>query len=160
MVRNATDNDRAALGRIYCYSWKEGYSGILPQDYLDSLTEEKCTPHKVSSTNMFVCERNGVIAGLVNVGSARIDEYRSIGELRAIYVLPEYWRQGVGRELFTSAMTALRSMGFSQFYLWVLYDNERARSFYEHMKMRCSGELRDDQIGGSNITEIQYIGEL
>jgi len=33
------EDDRNALSRVYEKSWKHAYSGIIPQDYLDSIPQ-------------------------------------------------------------------------------------------------------------------------
>ncbi|MBQ8510371.1 MAG: GNAT family N-acetyltransferase [Clostridia bacterium] len=159
-VRSAAESDRAAISRIYCLGWKVGYRGILPQEYLDALTPEMCGPRIISPENLLVCEYGGKLAGLISVGDSRMESCRGIGEVRTIYILPEFWRNGVGRELFAAGVETLREMGFTRFYLWVLRDNVRARSFYERMGMRCSGEEKIDRIGGMDAVEVRYVGEL
>jgi hypothetical protein len=38
-IRKVTkDDDFEAIGNIYCCSWKTAYRGIVPQDYLDTLS--------------------------------------------------------------------------------------------------------------------------
>lgn len=105
--------------------------------FLNSLTPEGCAPKSVNSNNNFILEENGTAAGLVNFGVPRETdtENRTLGELRVLYVLPEFWDKGLGRKLFGAAEEELRSVGYAGFYLWVLSGNIRARSFYE--KMEC-----------------------
>ena len=38
-------------------------------------------------------------------------EDRVVGELRALYVLPEFWGKGIGRKLFGAAEKELHSAG-------------------------------------------------
>lgn len=156
MIRQATEHDRSALGVIYCLSWREAYKNIIPDEYLNSLTVENCTPNKINSNDILVIEDNGTIVGLVNFGKARDEGCKNAGELRSIYVLPDFWMKGFGQILFSSAAKKLKGLGFEKFYLWVLKDNSRARKFYEKMGMRNTNIEQKINIGGKNLDEIKY----
>ncbi len=49
---------------------------------------------------------------------------------RAFYVHPKFWRRGAGRALWTEADAYFKLAGYSEVTLWVLRENQRARSFY------------------------------
>ena len=157
MIRSAEQNDGAALGRIYCLSWQEGYKGILPEEYLSALTVEFCAPKKIYPDNNLVWEdASGGLTGLVNLGASRDGEV-ACGELRAIYVLPDAWGSGVAAGLFRAAVDRLKERGFDRFFLWVLEDNFRARRFYEKMGMKCTDERKAVNIGGKETAEVKYV---
>lgn len=156
MIRPATEQDCKALGVIYCLSWKEAYKNIISDEYLDSLTIENCTPGKINSIDNLVAEDNGNIIGVVNFGKSRDENSIHEGELRAIYVLPDFWMKGFGKILFSSAAKKLEESGFLKFYLWVLKDNYRARRFYEKMGMLNTSVERRINIGGRDIDEVKY----
>jgi len=159
LIRKATSEDSLALGHVYCNSWKKGYKNIIPQLFLDSLTSENCAPkpERINCNNNYIAEENGSVIGLVNFGEARDKDAGNMGELRSIYVIPEFWGKGVSRELFQAAVSELEKSGYSGFYLWVLKENGRARGFYEKMKMMCSGCERVITIGGKELVESKYI---
>ncbi|MGI5900672.1 MAG: GNAT family N-acetyltransferase [Christensenellales bacterium] len=156
MIREAGGNDREALGKVYCLSWKEGYRGILPAAYLDLLTPESCAPKSIIPKNNLIAEWEGSVAGVVSFGPARDEAPTNTGEIRAIYVLPELWRHSLGKALFSAAAERMRGQGMPSFYLWVLKDNVRARGFYEKMGMKNAGIDRVINIGGENFYEIKY----
>ncbi|HIT07760.1 MAG TPA: GNAT family N-acetyltransferase [Candidatus Merdivicinus faecavium] len=141
-IRPARAEDAAAVGKIYCDSWKAAYRGIMPADYLVLESEE------------------GAVFGLANIGASRDQERPDWGELRAIYLLPEYWRKGSGTALFRAAEEELRRRGYGRYFLWVLVENTRARRFYEKMGMRLSGPEQPFSIGGKEIWECRYEREL
>lgn len=141
-IRPARAEDAAAVGKIYCDSWKAAYRGIMPADYLVLESEE------------------GAVFGLANIGASRDQERPDWGELRAIYLLPEYWRKGSGTALFRAAEEELRRRGYGRYFLWVLVENTRARRFYEKMGMRLSGPEQPFSIGGKEIWEWRYEREL
>ncbi|HIV19618.1 MAG TPA: GNAT family N-acetyltransferase [Candidatus Merdivicinus intestinigallinarum] len=158
IVRPAKLEDSVTIGKIYCDSWKAAYKGIMPQDHLDALTPDDRT---INPANYLVLEsEEGVVFGLANLGSSRDKERPDWGELRAIYLLPEYWRKGSGTALFQGAEAELGRRGYSRYFLWVLTENVRARRFYEKMGMRLSGREQSFTLGGKELWECRYEKEL
>lgn len=158
IVRPANPEDAAAIGKIYCESWKAAYRGIVPQDYLDSLTPDD---RQINPANYLVLEsEESTVFGLANIGASRDKERPDWGELRAIYLLPEYWRKGAGTMLFQAAETKLRQMGFSRYFLWAFCENTRARRFYEKMGLHLSGKEQPFTLGGKELWECQYEKEF
>ncbi|HUI36362.1 MAG TPA: GNAT family N-acetyltransferase, partial [Gaiellaceae bacterium] len=62
--------------------------------------------------------------------------------LDGLYVLPEWWRRGVGRDLHDEVLVRQRAEGRTSCNLWVLEENARARRFYERLGWRENGETR------------------
>jgi len=147
--------DRAAIGRIYCEAWKAAYRGLVPDEFLDSLTDENCMPPpgKVSDGSCLVYESDGNAVGLVSFGPGR--ESENIAEIRTIYVLPEKWRGGIGAELLAAALNELKGRGHDRVFLWTLEGNVRARRFYERRGMQHT-RFRKIKIAGKLLTECRY----
>ena len=160
MIRQVREDDREALGKIFCFGWKAGYKGILPNSYLEALTVEICTPKRVQQQNYYVAEAAGKVIGLVNVGAARDMEYADSGELRAIYVHPDYWRNRFGCALFQAALKRFEELKYPKFYLWVLRENARARRFYENMGMCATDNERMLSVADTEVVEIRYEMEI
>ena len=126
---------------VHVRSWQAAYRGLIPQDYLDSLEADKRLPvwerilgeAEWPRAGTFVAEDGGEVVGFASICPARDDdaEPASAGELAAIYLLPELWGTGLGRELLASGLSALSDAGFGEATLWVLDTNSRARRFYE-----------------------------
>lgn len=155
MIRNASESDAAAMGEIYCETWKSAYAGLMPEGFLSSLTAQDCTPASIDPDGTVIAEANGKAVGLAAFGEAREDG-ETLGELRAIYVLPQYQKSGFGKELFCAASERLRSAGFDGFYLWVLRGNTRARNFYERMGMLDTAARRSITVAESELEECRY----
>ena len=51
--------------------------------------------------------------------------------IRALFVLPDWQRRGVGRALLTHLTDAFRALGYQSAILWTFRDNPAARAFYE-----------------------------
>ena len=78
------------------------------------------------------------------------------GELAAIYLLPGAWGKGLGRELMSSALSALSDAGFGEATLWVLDTNSRARRFYEAAGWHADGAVTQDGTRGFVLNEVRY----
>jgi ribosomal protein S18 acetylase RimI-like enzyme len=169
MVRQAKREDSAAIARVHVASWRTTYPGLLPDDFLASLSEEHYTERWTrvigeGSSRVFVVkeQRRGLprrssegIVGFASCGRERAGESSFAGELYAIYVLDGAQRKGHGRELVRAAAGALKQMKFTDMIVWVLRDNAPARRFYE----RLGGEYVRSQpitIGTTTLEEVSY----
>ncbi|KXK17768.1 MAG: putative acetyltransferase [Chloroflexi bacterium OLB15] len=76
-----------------------------------------------------VAEADGKIIG--HSGMALLDQPRE-GEVTALYVLPEYYGQGIGRTLWDAAVAKLREYGCEVFWVWTI-ERAPAVAFYKHL---------------------------
>jgi GNAT superfamily N-acetyltransferase len=102
---------------------------------------------------VWVAEREARIVGFVAAGPSRTED--GLGELYAIYVLPEAWGSGAAAALMSAFRDWLAGEGYMAAMLWVLADNPRARRFYEREGWRVDGE-RVDTIRGVEVEEALY----
>jgi GNAT superfamily N-acetyltransferase len=105
-----------------------------------------------------VAEIDGEIVGYVSVGPCRDEP--SEGELYAIYVHPEHWGTGIGRELIQAGEQRMRELGHQEAVLWVLEDNPRARRFYEAAGWSTDGTTRPIELLGVEVPEVRYSKSL
>ena len=70
-----------------------------------------------------------------------------MGEILAIYVVPELWSAGVGPALLRAGLAHLLRHGLGEIRLWVVADNPRARRFYERFGFVADGESRVVPVG-------------
>ena len=61
------------------------------------------------------------------------------------------------KKILERAVEELHKRGFQKVLLWVLEENARARHFYEKHGFVCSGDAREDEIGGKIVREARYI---
>ncbi|WP_328328153.1 GNAT family N-acetyltransferase [Kribbella sp. NBC_00382] len=134
----STDLYGAALTRIA--SWRAAFTGLVPQDFLDSMDAETISAGWAASiaagrSRLYVAAATGTqpdcgrILGYAGTGPER-DGPAHAGELYALYVHPDAWGSGVGRALLDAAARDLQQAGCTTISLWVLEANERARAFY------------------------------
>ena len=160
MVRPAEIADAAAIARVHVASWRTTYRGLLPDDFLDSLTEPGYTDRwkrvlAEGSSRVYVVEEPDGVVGFASGGRERAGESGFAGELYAIYVLDGDQRHGHGRELVRAVVDGLREMGLEDMIIWVLKDNLPGRLFYE----RLGGVYVRSQpitIGAMTLEEVSY----
>ena len=172
-IRQAVPGDGPGIARVRVTTWRAAYTGIIAQSYLDALNIEtesvrwseglaRWDPARCA----IVAEREGAsadidadtpraIAGYVMGGPNRDEDPEYSGELYAIYVLPEYQSQGVGKVLFRAMMDWLAEKGHQGMILYVLRDNAPSRRFYEAMGGRAVREQLVE-IGGQMLAEVGY----
>jgi GNAT superfamily N-acetyltransferase len=95
--------------------------------------------------------------GFAHVAPSRDDDAEEdVGELTAIYVLPDVWGHGGGRLLIERALESLGSAGFAEATLWVLDTNGRARRFYEAAEWHPDGASKVDDRQSFRMTDVRY----
>jgi ribosomal protein S18 acetylase RimI-like enzyme len=160
MVRRAGPGDAEAIARVHVATWRTTYRGLLPGDFLDSLSESHYADRwrrgiDDASTRVYVAEHDGVIAGFASCGRERAGEDGFRGELYALYVDGHAQGLGYGSELVRAAVDGLREMAIGDMIVWVHRENAAARSFYE----RLGGTYLRTQpvtIGSTLLLEASY----
>lgn len=138
VIRAADVADADALGRVHVRAWRFGYAGQLPEKYLRALAipvRQERWRNRLADTSrpgrILVADIAGRVVGFASTGPSRdADAARGAGELYALYVDPNYWGRGVGRQLHDQAVDAIRACGHRLATLWVLKTNARAQRFY------------------------------
>jgi GNAT superfamily N-acetyltransferase len=164
IIRAATIADAHEIAEVHVASWKAAYRGLIPDSVLDGLSVPKRAEmwQRIIAEQKFqllVAEHNDRIVGLVNFGSARDPDavLGLTGEILAIYVDPNRWHEGIGRELLEAALSELKSAGFNEATLWVLDANSRARVFYDRVGFSVDGATQSEGVGGNaKIQEVRY----
>jgi ribosomal protein S18 acetylase RimI-like enzyme len=160
MIRPAKLEDAPAIARVHVASWQSTYQGMLPDEFLASLSEIGYAERwkrviAEGSSKVYVAEDGGEVVGFASGGRERAGETGYLGELYAIYVIDAAQRRGFGRELVRASVAGLRELGLDDMIIWVLRDNQPARSFYE----RLGGVYVRAQpitIGPATLEEVSY----
>ena len=122
---------------VHWQTWREAYDDLLPADFQETMTLEKCRffSQKYPENTLIAMDGKKVV-GFISYGSYR-DETIQAGEIIALYVLKDYYGKGVSEKLMHAAFVALNH--FSEIYLWVLKENKRAIAFYQKMGFTLDG---------------------
>jgi ribosomal protein S18 acetylase RimI-like enzyme len=160
LVRTAGIDDAAEIAKVHVASWRSTYRGLMPSDFLESLSEARYEERwrraiTDRSSAVYVAEDDHHVVAFASGGRERAGEDGFSGELYAIYVLSEAQRRGHGRGLVRAVTAGLRQMGLADMIVWVLRDNSAARRFYE----RLGGVYVREQpitIGSVVLREVAY----
>ena len=162
-IRAAVLADAASMARVHVDSWRKTYPGIVPAEYLASLSYRKresvwadiLAAGRPDESNFVVETGDGEIVGLAGGGPEREGNAAYRGELYAVYLLEEHQRAGLGRRLVSAVTRRLLSDGLRSMLVWVLEDNRPACRFYEAL----GGTIVDRTtvtIGGAQLPELAY----
>ncbi|MEU4693936.1 GNAT family N-acetyltransferase [Actinoplanes sp. NPDC023714] len=158
-VRSARVDDAEALAEVQTRSSREAYRGIMPAEHLDRMDVARrrrvwrdLIENDEAPAGTLVLEDAGEgVVGFVNVAAGD-----GLGEIRAVYVVPELWGRGGGRLLMAAGLERLAEAGYRDVVLWVLEKNARARRFYESAGWRADGTSRTDESRGVALVTIRY----
>jgi len=163
IIRLATLPDARQIAEVHVSSWQHAYRGLVPDSYLDRLSVDKreiAWQRAISEglPELWVAEQDARILGWVAFGPSRDgNASASVGEIEAVYILPDYWRQGIGRGLWQIAQQRLITRNFSTVTLWVLADNQRAIQFYLTLGFLPShSATKVSERDGKKLTEVRY----
>lgn len=163
MIRLANSTDAPAIAKIHVASWQAAYLGLLPHNFLESLSVDERRQmwqliFKLGITETWVAEEDDGVVGFVNFGPCRDDDVdpHKTGEILAIYLLPAVWGQGTGAALCQRALLSLREKGFQEATLWVLHNNTRAIRFYELAGFQADGTAKTEQRHNVVLEELRY----
>jgi ribosomal protein S18 acetylase RimI-like enzyme len=156
-VRRAVERDVPGIASIHVRSWQAAYRGLVADEVLDGLSVEEreqswraLLDQADGQSFTLVADLGGRIAGFCSVATPGRDESldERAAELTALYVDPVFWRGGVGAALLGAALDELREGGWREVTLWVLPENDRARSFYAGFGFEADGrEKREERSG-------------
>lgn len=150
-LRPATFEDADAIAETHIQTWRETYTGLMPEQFFDasalesrrsmwrSILELSPVPGTV-----VVAQRDGAVVGFAFAGSSQhpdavkdVEPARDI-HLFSIYLLAAEHGKGVGSALLSAAL------GDQPAQLWVASANGRAREFYERHGFRADGHVVED----------------
>jgi ribosomal protein S18 acetylase RimI-like enzyme len=167
-LRRARESDARAIAEVHVRTWQQAYDRLLPDAFLKALNieaRERYWANEIAvlppERRPWVAETQAEVVGFVSAGPSRDDDAAgATGEVYAIYVLPECWDRGVGRNLFDRAERDLIQHGYDVATLWVLDSNQRARRFYEAAGWYTDGASKVDRLGEIELSEVRYRLEL
>jgi ribosomal protein S18 acetylase RimI-like enzyme len=175
-IRPATPLDAHPLAELHIASWRAAYVGQVPDDYLAGLSvagREEMWQDILGGSNAgaggttLVLTEGGAagrgdhgteaIVGFASIAASRdADAGPGVGEVMGIYLAPDHWGQGSGRQLMNEALHRLEGQGFTTATLWVLDTNARAQHFYRAGGWAPDGATKTDDLRGFALHEVRY----
>jgi ribosomal protein S18 acetylase RimI-like enzyme len=167
--RLATIDDIPGIIKVSIDTWRITYRGIISADFLNNLSyEDDIAKWQQRFTNperyifFYIAETEfKKIVGLALGSLEQSDPTTKIpdinkyfGELKAIYVLKEYQRRGIGVRLVKLIVEKLIEHDIISMVVWVLKDNPNWK-FYEILGGKYLGQ-GIQQIGESDYIKIAF----
>lgn len=158
-LRMATLDDAESIARIHVETWRTTYAGMLPDDMLVAMSEEKQAGMwrrmlRGGETAIVADHpRHGIVA-FGSYGPNRSGRDGYTGEVYTLYVHPDFQGLGIGRGLLRVLFGALAREGHDSALIWVLEQNP-ARFFYEAMGGRPVAG-RDTRMWDAPLREAAY----
>jgi GNAT superfamily N-acetyltransferase len=153
-IRPALADDAAAMARVQITGWRTAYRGIFPDDVLDRADAEAATDkwrQRLAAPDAvaFVAVASSGIAAIAAGGPPAKEPRLDFGpELYSLYLLPEWRRRGIGRQLLATIFSAFLGNGAEAAYLWCLAGNQDGRSFYARLGGAEMGSAERPSVGG------------
>jgi ribosomal protein S18 acetylase RimI-like enzyme len=163
-ISAASPADCRSVAQVHVASWQAAYMEILDPAFLAAMSVDR---REASWQQALLAGKSGLLVGRVgssvvgfsSFGASRdTDAPKDRGELWALYVHPDAWSTGAGRQLWQETQRRLLAQGYSSVSLWVLERNERAISFYSAAGFAVEpGSAKNIQVGGREVCEVRMV---
>ena len=101
IIRDAVYDDIDKIAKLYISNWKETYKGLLPEDYLNSLTKEyaveKWNKYLKNKNHIFVAYEGNEFLGFV--ASKKDDNEEGYWYLDSLHITKNSRGKGIGTKL-------------------------------------------------------------
>lgn len=141
IIRKALENDVALLTKLGYDTFHETYAAYNTQSDMDMYLSEKFTQDRIATelqqdgADFFIAELSGKPAGYVKYNMNNNNPENLIAnrplELERIYILKEYQRSKIGKELIHHCISYARENLCDVIWLIVWQENLQALKFYE-----------------------------
>lgn len=165
-IRRVEKSDLEDIRELNMQSWLKAYEGIIPEEKIREevgYTEERLISKKDDEKLIFlVAEVDGKVVGTINFawGEENTHEFVDLEEeeaqLRAVYIHPEYWQQGIGTKLFERGLEILPDT-IDALEVESLEENDVGRSFYDTKGFSIVDEREIELFGDNYPTVIQKL---
>lgn len=170
VVRRARTSDAAAIAALQVRSWQAAYRGIVPDAFLDDLTEDSWLQrwtdqltatgpeglHQLVSADA----QDGPPRAVAACGPAMEPMDEVTGQLYVLYADPPCWGRGHGGALLRRVHDLLAADGHTGAMLWVAADNDRSIEFYVRRGWTKDGETQREEVAGAVFDEVRMVRKL
>ncbi|MGS0897093.1 N-acetyltransferase family protein [Burkholderia stagnalis] len=149
-IRTANIDDAQAIADFHVKVWRHTYRDLAPAQahaVLDEHRRGRQWREKLASPDadqlVLVAEAGPGIVGIGAAGAPSEPIFDGRGEIKFLYVDPEFKRRGIGRELLARLAMHLDRLRYKGVALSVVKGNEPAIAFYDALNGRSAGEYTD-----------------
>ncbi len=138
LIRLATEQDCDKLSKLKQQVWSETYRGIYSDEKIDNFDYQKNSEKFLNIINnpnieLYVVEDNSRLVGYMDCGVPYRPYKNYKQEIGLLYLLKEYQRKGIGKELFNIATSKIKENGYNEFFVCCNKYNINAQEFYKRM---------------------------
>jgi len=164
-IRTVETTDIQEVAQVHIASWQSAFRGVLSDKVLDQLKLEDFMEQWRSNLqqeyreNLLATTDDGQVVGFISFGPERTQEAQaqsSMGELYGLYIHPEHWGHGVGKELLAKALEQLKQKSFREVVLWTMQKNAMARAFYAKHGFSLDGSVKESQYAEERFWEVRF----
>ena len=152
VIRQASTVDSHNIAELHILSWRNTYSGILPDDYLAKIIVgerhdywQQALSNSKSDGFVLLIPGDSLPLAFSSVRHSGEAGYDAL--LDNLHVHPEYKSQGLGREILGATLDRLLTEGARSLCLWVFDANVATVKFYERLGGRADQHGMDDFVG-------------
>lgn len=149
-VRRAQLSNAQTIARVHVDVWSETMRELASPSVIAALNEEhrlrywtkklsEAEPHQL----VLMAEVSGEVVGIGAIDRPSDPVFGSRAEIKNLYILSSFQRQGIGKRLLRDLALHAKIMGYGAVALSVVKGNEPACRFYEALHARKIGEFRD-----------------
>lgn len=156
-LREGKAEDAEQKGFVHFTSWKETYTGLMPNEYLDNLKLENCINiARKYPQNTLVAIVNDQVVGFSGYleDSTKNASIKPSSEIMAIYLLNRYQKKGIGYALMQES---LKRVTKNNVILFVLEQNLNAINFYKKIGFEFTGHKIIQPVLGGELVEIEMV---
>lgn len=154
-IRKAYATDAYMLVQLNDYVWKSEFYDILPNGILNERLKKvnervRHLQDQIEENNrILVALDDDKIIGFIFYAKSSIGMDNVSAEIRSIYILPDYQRKGIGKQLFEGAIEELKKRGYANLVV-ACPSNSRCIEFFMAMG-GSEGELVYRNIEGYSL---------
>jgi len=164
-IRQADKNDVSVISHIINETWKIAYKGLIPENDMLKYTDKENRENQISEDIekgelvFFIASYNSNDCGIISYKKYDGDDIQDCAYIKQLYVLPDFQKMGVGKELMTYIDNRTKEQGYKRVRLNTLEDNSNARAFYEKLGYEYYG-TQDSPIFSEKVVRALYKKEM
>lgn len=161
--RVAVPDDVESVQRVARTSWHAAHAPIIGKNAVDELLDQWYDRDRLEQSiahedaMMFLATDDGEVVGFAQGGLS--EDGPADAAVGAIYILPEYWNEGIGTELLDRLFNSFQTDGLDSAWLTVMADNDVARSFYDKYGFEVHEE-RTIELAGQEVDDMVLVRDL
>jgi L-amino acid N-acyltransferase YncA len=160
-VRDARPDDAKSIAELNAAAWRIAFRGIVSDDTLANLDEppdgrREVLENLAENAVQLVAEDDGKVVGWLAAQPCEDDDKdpAKVFEVRACYVAPSSWRNGVGRLLVNAMFQRLASRQWSEIAVWAARDTPASLAFYRSLKFEKDGRSKDHRLADGSVVPV------